>query len=70
MKLSQSMNNEVLESLSKSILHITSVMSEFQDFTNKNKSNTRKAVSTRSEGNDENIEYGNQAHNVNTIPLL
>ncbi len=64
-KLSQSMNNEVIESLSKSISHITSVMSEFQDFLDKNKSNSREAVSAGSEGDDENIEYGNQTYNVN-----
>jgi uncharacterized spore protein YtfJ len=47
-KLSQLMNNEVIESLSKLILHITSVMSEFQGFMDKNKSNSCEAVSTRS----------------------
>ena len=59
-KQNQLVNVEAIRSLSDSVLHITSVISKFQDYMGKNKTHLHEGPSTGSIKHNENSENGNQ----------
>ena len=59
-KQDQLANGEAIRSLSESILHITSAISEFRNYIGNNKTSLSERVSTRSINHNENSENGNQ----------
>ena len=61
MKQDQLANGEAIRSLLDSILHITSVISEFQDFIGKNKTSLTEGTSIRS------INHNEERENVNQV---
>ena len=58
-KQNQLVNVEAIRSLSDSVLHITSVISKFQDYMGKNKTHLHEGPSTGSIKHNENSENGN-----------
>ena len=59
-KQDQLANGEAIRSLSESILHITSAISEFRDYIGNNKTGLSERASTRSINHNEKSENGNQ----------
>ena len=65
LKLGQQVNGEAIQTLSDSIFHTTSVISQLQDFVEKNKEDLRGTTLVKPTIMNEHIEYGNQPHVYN-----
>ena len=68
-KQDQLANGEVIRTLSESILHITSAISEFRDYIGNNKTSLSERASTRSINHNEKSENGNQVITQDPIEI-
>ena len=72
LKLGQQVNGEAIQTLSDSIFHMTSVISQLQDFVEKNKKDLGDTTLVKPTIINEHIAYGNQPHdyNANNVSLI